>query len=877
MGELTEAAIKKLKVAELKAELTKRDLSAKGKKDELVKRLVDAVVGGGEDGAEDGGDSNSLNDSQESAIDTSQDTSVLDSQESKEESQDGEEAKKEDEPAVEAKPEAEEEEKEKSPPKGRRKSRGKKKEESPVKEDKAKEEPEKDEGAETKKEGSGDAAAEDWVMVDAPNEEEVKAAEEAAKAATEEGKEENDKESKSPEKKSPEKKAVESKSPKEKSPKPGEKRSREEKEEEIKEEQNRDEPFVEVEAEDGDSEREITIGEGQMGLDSYTCDLNFIVNEDGCGGHNLVKNGFAYMWAGAKANKGAKGGKICYEVKLIEKQEVDLPDTETIKHAVRIGWSGESSGLQLGEASLSYGYESSGKVCASSSFFDYGEAFEEGDVIGTYLDLESDPKTLKYTKNGKDLGLAMSLSVKLDEKVLFPHVFIHNMKVELNFGGRDEPWFEPLEGYSLMQNAEEDKLSAVKLEAPKEKEDCEVILMVGLPYCGKTSWANRHIKDNADKSFNIISLKKIMERCKVEGKERKKEDEGYQGLMEAVLKIMSKLFEICPKYKRNFIYDQCNVYKNAQKRKLAPFEGRKRHGVVVIPTHINLRARAHEAKKRVSDEELVPFGDMQDMKCGFHCPEEGEEIFTKLSFPELDARNALKTASDYHGDGQRARKLGREDIPKKGRYDDGRDRNDRYGGSRDNRRDSGGWRNSGSGYGGGSNYRSNNRGGYGSGGGGGGYRGGYRGSYGGGGAYQDPYRRNSGGSSGGGGGYRQNSYSGGSGGGYNKGGYGSYGSSGGYSSGSYGSGSYGSYNSSSGSYGQGSYGSNYNSSYGTNTSGFGNNARGTGQWSQGYSQGSYSQPQQSSQGSWGTGGGSWQGGYNYNSSQGSGSYGGYRY
>ena len=65
---------------------------------------------------------------------------------------------------------------------------------------------------------------------------------------------------------------------------------------------------------------------------------------------------------------------------------------------------------------------------------------------------------------------------------------------------------------------------------------------------------------------------------------------------------------------------------------------------------------------------------------GFHCPEEGEEIFTKLSFPELDARNALKTASDYHGDGQRARKLGREDIPKKGRYDDGRDRNDRYGG-----------------------------------------------------------------------------------------------------------------------------------------------------------------------------------------------------
>ena len=45
MSDLTTAAIKKLKVAELKAELSKRGLSTKGRKDELTCRLVDAVEG----------------------------------------------------------------------------------------------------------------------------------------------------------------------------------------------------------------------------------------------------------------------------------------------------------------------------------------------------------------------------------------------------------------------------------------------------------------------------------------------------------------------------------------------------------------------------------------------------------------------------------------------------------------------------------------------------------------------------------------------------------------------------------------------------------------------------------------------------------------
>ena len=144
-------------------------------------------------------------------------------------------------------------------------------------------------------------------------------------------------------------------------------------------------------------------------------------------------------------------------------------------NAVRIGWSSEFSNLMLGESSLSYGFESTGKVCASSSFFEYGADFSEGDVIGTYLDLESEPKTLRYTKNGEDLGVAMSLTVNLEEKPLFPHVYIRNVNVELNFGGREEPWFSVLEGYSLIQDAESDHIADKVGKVPAEIADCEVI------------------------------------------------------------------------------------------------------------------------------------------------------------------------------------------------------------------------------------------------------------------------------------------------------------------------------------------------------------------------------------------------------------------
>lgn len=88
---------------------------------------------------------------------------------------------------------------------------------------------------------------------------------------------------------------------------------------------------------------------------------------------------------GARANHGVKSGKVAFEVYLSNYNRVNHSQEDRRIHEFRCGWSVGDTGLQLGEAPLSFGFDSNGKKCLDSKFDDYGKRYSLFDVVGVYL------------------------------------------------------------------------------------------------------------------------------------------------------------------------------------------------------------------------------------------------------------------------------------------------------------------------------------------------------------------------------------------------------------------------------------------------------------------------------------------------------------
>ena len=56
-----------------------------------------------------------------------------------------------------------------------------------------------------------------------------------------------------------------------------------------------------------------------------------------------------------------------------------------------------TSDLQLGEHKNGFGYGGTGKISEACKFKSYGRTFGVGDVVGAYLDLNTDPVVIKFT------------------------------------------------------------------------------------------------------------------------------------------------------------------------------------------------------------------------------------------------------------------------------------------------------------------------------------------------------------------------------------------------------------------------------------------------------------------------------------------------
>ena len=206
-----------------------------------------------------------------------------------------------------------------------------------------------------------------------------------------------------------------------------------------KRKRNDDEPFVV-------NEDEPEIDENFLCFDWFNSDVTMKIDrETHMGGEPFYKDGWGYIWSGARATHGFTAGKLYFEVKLTEHMEAKLEGEKNL-HELRLGWSTDDSPLTLGEYPTSACFSGSGKKGKNSVFEEYGQSFAKDDVVASMIEFTRSEVIMSFAKNGENLGEAFRFpKSELAGKPFFPHVSSRNVKFDANFGknkdGSDkEPW-----------------------------------------------------------------------------------------------------------------------------------------------------------------------------------------------------------------------------------------------------------------------------------------------------------------------------------------------------------------------------------------------------------------------------------------------------
>ncbi|VDM52772.1 unnamed protein product, partial [Angiostrongylus costaricensis] len=162
----------------------------------------------------------------------------------------------------------------------------------------------------------------------------------------------------------------------------------------------------------------------------------------------------------------------------------------------------------------SYCYTSLGKRANNNIFTDYGDSFTIGDVITAQMDLVDG--VISFWKNSESMGPAFTNITIPENETVYPHICVKNCRVSVNFGtfpGGEEEWNNRPEW--IFPNSLPCSQTERAQLPPESKSDCTVLMMVGLPSVGKTTWVRRYIREHPSENWTLISADTILAAMKV--------------------------------------------------------------------------------------------------------------------------------------------------------------------------------------------------------------------------------------------------------------------------------------------------------------------------------------------------------------------------
>ncbi|XP_014247625.1 heterogeneous nuclear ribonucleoprotein U-like protein 1 isoform X2 [Cimex lectularius] len=396
-------------------------------------------------------------------------------------------------------------------------------------------------------------------------------------------------------------------------------------------------------------EDEPDIKDTDVTLSWYDSDLNLVIDTNSfMEATPMSDGGFGYIWAGVRGTHAYTTGKLCFQVRLKENCNISHLEDEPNPNVLRVGWSALHTSLQLGEEQFSYGFGGTGKVAENCKFSNYGKSFAVGDVVTAYLEFTDQEYVISFDVNDEKFGEAFRVPIpdsdnKGNKWALAPHVLTKNVKFEVNFGQSD-PWTDVKPDYTFVGKFPVENAVAGP-KRPEKRSDCEMIMMCGLPGCGKTYWADKYSMANPDKHFNILGTNALIDKMKVMGLPRKANYSGrWDVLIEKCTKCLVRLMDVGCHRRRNYILDQTNVYPAAQRRKMRNFEGFIRKAVIIVPTEEDFKARLQMMEKE--EKKDVPESAVLEMKANFSLPD--KSLFQEVIYTDLQENEAKEMIHKFN-------------------------------------------------------------------------------------------------------------------------------------------------------------------------------------------------------------------------------------